>query len=136
MSAYKMHMSAQHSYSYAPQDYAEFYLCYIKLMRHWYTQFPHRIWPLQYESLVANPEVEIRALLSFVGVEWDGNCLRPEQNTSRVATPSLAQVRRPINAASVGRWRDYGDRLQVIVDRLGGELMEDSFRAARFQAST
>ncbi len=33
--------------------------------------------------------------------------LSPEQNTRTVLTLSHAQVRRPVNRSSIGRWRNY-----------------------------
>jgi tetratricopeptide (TPR) repeat protein len=62
---------------------------------------------VRYEDLVDHPEREIRRVLETLGVPFDPVVLAPEQNARTVLTLSHEQVRRPINRASIGRWRNY-----------------------------
>ncbi|WP_275229205.1 tetratricopeptide repeat-containing sulfotransferase family protein [Novosphingobium album (ex Liu et al. 2023)] len=61
----------------------------------------------RYEDIVADLEGEARALVAFAGLEWDAACLDFHRNAAPVATASSVQVRRPIYASSIGRWRRY-----------------------------
>ena len=65
-----------------------------------------------YEDLVAEPEREIRRVLDLLGVPFDPCVLAPESNTRTVLTLSHEQVRRPINADAVEKWRRYADALE------------------------
>jgi tetratricopeptide (TPR) repeat protein len=67
---------------------------------------PHE--SIAYEALVADPAVHAKRCLDRLGLPMDDAVLAPEQNQRAVYTLSHAQVRRPINAASIGRWRNYG----------------------------
>ncbi len=60
-----------------------------------------------YEELVAQPEVHAMRALDALGLPMDARVLAPEANARSVLTLSHEQVRRPINAASVGRWKNY-----------------------------
>jgi tetratricopeptide (TPR) repeat protein len=59
------------------------------------------------EDLVADPGSNASRCLSMLGLEPDARVLRPEENRRTVFTLSHAQVRRPINRAGLGRWRNY-----------------------------
>ncbi|MFN3553463.1 MAG: sulfotransferase, partial [Novosphingobium meiothermophilum] len=54
-------------------------------------------------------------MLAYCELEWDPACLDFHRNTAAVATPSAQQVRAPINARSIGRWRDYEAHLGEVM---------------------
>ena len=60
-----------------------------------------------YEDLVADPASHARRCLDRLGLPMDEAVLAPEGNARAVYTLSHEQVRRPINATSIGRWRNY-----------------------------
>ncbi len=62
---------------------------------------------LRYEDLVASPERELRRVLDLLGLEFDPAVLSPEENRRSVLTLSFEQVRRPVHAGSILRWRNY-----------------------------
>lgn len=66
-----------------------------------------RALPLQYEQLVEDPEGHARRMLAHLGLEFEPAVLAPEQNARAVLTLSSQQVRRSINQASIGRWKNY-----------------------------
>ncbi|HXC91336.1 MAG TPA: sulfotransferase [Stellaceae bacterium] len=81
---------------------------YARLMDHWRAVLPpDRLIDIEYEALVSDRESVTRRLVEFAGLEWDDACLSPEHNRRPVATASLWQVRQPVYATSVGRWRNY-----------------------------
>ena len=69
-----------------------------------------RLFVLRYEDLVANPEPMIRALLTFLELEWDDSVLRHAELehsllSEPVCHPSAEAAARPIYADAVGRFR-------------------------------
>lgn len=104
--------SAYYAYSYDLMDTARYYARFDRLMALWERLWPGRVLQLSYEALVADQEGETRRLLDHCGLDWDPSCLSFHTNGAAVATPSAAQVRRPINADSVGKWRAYEGALE------------------------
>ena len=63
-----------------------------------------RLFPFDF----SDPLVALAALANGgLGLPWDPQCLDFHQTERVVITASKWQVRQPINARSVGRWRNY-----------------------------
>lgn len=90
------------------------HILFDQLMAFWSDIFPGRIHQLKYESLVADHETEVRRLLDHCGMPWSDRCLRFYETSAAVPTPSAQQVRQPINAASLGKWRCYESHLITV----------------------
>lgn len=103
--------SALHHYSYHPEDVARYYLRFHRLIAFWHETLPGAVFELRYEDLVADQEGQTRRLLDHCELVWDDACLRFHEHEGAVATPSAAQVRRPVSADAVGQWRPYADAL-------------------------
>jgi tetratricopeptide (TPR) repeat protein len=106
--------SPYYFYSNDLMDIARYYARFDRLVAFWQSRFPGRILELGYEALVADQEGETRRLLDHCGLGWDAATLAFHANTAAVATPSAAQVRRPINADAVGRWRVHAEALEPV----------------------
>ena len=96
-----------YEYAYDLGDAARYWLAYGALIEHWQKVLPGRLVELGYESLVNEPERTLRAVLDHCGLPWEAACLEFNRNPEAVATASAVQVRQPIYASSVGRWRRY-----------------------------
>lgn len=109
-----------YSYAYDFDDTAHFVAGFERLADH-YAQVlpPARFREQRYEALVADQEGETRALLEFLGLEWNEACLDFHRNEAPVATASSVQVRRPIYGDSVERWRRYGRGAERAIEALG-----------------
>ena len=73
---------------------------------------------LRYESLVADKEQALRALLDFLGLAWDEKVLDNEGSAvgrGLIATPSYAQVAQPIYTRARGRWRLYREQMAPVL---------------------
>ena len=103
-----------YNYSYDLLDTAAYYLQFDALMAHWAKVLPGRVLEVQYESLVDDLEGEARRVIAHLGLAWSPDCLNFHENDAAVATPSAAQVRRPIYKDAVGRWRRYADHLKPV----------------------
>ena len=106
--------SAYYAYSYDLMDTARYYARFDRLMVLWESLFPGRVLQLSYEALVADQEGQTRRLLEHCGLEWDEACLSFHENSAAVATPSAAQVRQPLNAYAVGKWRVHEAALRPV----------------------
>jgi len=95
-------------------DTARYFARFDQLMAFWQRRFPGRILELGYEALVADQEGETRRLLAHCGLDWDAGTLDFHRNRAAVATPSAAQVRRPLNADAIGRWRIHAEALEPV----------------------
>jgi tetratricopeptide (TPR) repeat protein len=103
--------SRYYDYSYDLLDTAATYVRFDRLMAAWREALPGRILELRYEDLVSDQESETRRLLAHCGLAWSDQCLDFHANTAPVATPSAAQVRRPIHRDSVARWKQHAEIL-------------------------
>ena len=116
--------SAYYAYSYDLMDTARYYARFARLMNFWAELMPDNLLQLSYEQLVADQEQQTRRLLDHCGLEWDPRCLSFHENTAAVATPSAAQVRRPLNADGVGKWRTHAQPLEHVRAWLEAEGFE------------
>jgi tetratricopeptide (TPR) repeat protein len=92
---------------------------YQRLMEHWRKVLPAgAMLEVQYEELVDDLEGHARRIVGHCGLEWDEACLEFHRTKRVVRTASATQVRQPIYRSSVGRWRQYGDRLQPFLQSL------------------
>jgi tetratricopeptide (TPR) repeat protein len=108
LSIYFQHLEAANTYAHDLADLADYYRQYQRLMDHWRKLLPPRILlDVPYEELVATPQLWTRKMLDFIEVEWDPRCLEFNRTARTVVTASKWQVRQPMNASSVSRWRSY-----------------------------
>ncbi len=109
-----------HDYSYSIEDTAAYYREFDELMAHWRENLPSDSFSqIAYEDIIHNQENQTRKLLSFCGLKWDEACMRFHENTTAVATASAVQVRQPLYASSIDRWKKYGDKLNGLKQVLG-----------------
>jgi tetratricopeptide (TPR) repeat protein len=91
-----------------------YYAGYHRLMAHWEATLDDGMLTLDYEDLVADPEAGARRLLQHAGLAWDSACLDAHALARVAATASHAQVRRPVYADAVGRYRRYARQLAAL----------------------
>lgn len=106
--------SGFYAYSYDLMDTARYYARFNQLMAMWDKLFPGRILQLSYEQLVADQVAQTKTLLEHCALDWEDACLSFHENQSAVATPSAAQVRRPLNADGIGQWRRHEAHLEPV----------------------
>ena len=122
---YKAHFAGKFAFSYRQEDLADYYLAYRRLAAHWKATLPpHALLEVNYEDIVRDQEAESRKMIDFLGLSWDDEVLRFHQSKAPSATASAVQVRRPIYATSVGKWRHHADALAPLRTRLSRVLSE------------
>lgn len=123
LSNYRQLLTVQHSYyhyTYDLNETAKFYRKFDQLMSHWRAHLPaNRFMEVSYEDIVFDQENQTRRLLEFCGLGWQEACMRFHENDAPVSTASSVQVRQPLYSGSVGRWKRYGSKLNVLKDALG-----------------
>ena len=100
-------------------ELGDYYRQHEGLMRHWQETMPGFVYEIRYEDMVADQEGESRKLLDFCGLDWDDKVLDFFNSNRRVRTATAAQVRQPVYASSIGRYRNYGDALKPLLEALG-----------------
>ena len=116
LSIYRENFNRANEYSSSIVDCAGVYLDQDDIMSKYKTRYRSFIYDLNYDLLVANPEDEIRSLVSWLGWEWDDSYLSSHKNSRLVLTASSVQVRSPINSKSIGGWKNYRDLLKPAVE--------------------
>ena len=104
---YRQLFARGQTFSYDLFELGEYYRQYDRMMRHWQGVLPGRVLRVDHERLVADQERETRRMLEFCGLEWDDACRDFHKTERAVNSASSEQVRRPINAEGIGRWRRY-----------------------------
>ncbi len=120
VSIYTNGMSPAHNYY--KTDLAvlgDYYRHYDDLMQFWHDLFPGRIHDIYYEDVVANTELNSRAMIEHVGLNWDDRVLLRNSENSAVKTLSAWQVRQPVYATAMGKWRRYESHLGPLLEALG-----------------
>lgn len=84
-------------------------------------------YPLFYERLVSNPEVEVRKLCGFLGIPFSDSLLTYYDQDLTIYKPeagrhiSLPRISKPLDTRKIGRWRS----------ELSDEQLEQFYRIAR-----
>jgi len=99
-------------YAYDIKEIASTYALTHRLCDHWESVTPGTILQVDYEDLVEDLEGTARRMVEFAGLPWDDACLAFHETERAVQTASATQVRQPIYASSVDRWRPYEAHLK------------------------
>jgi len=107
-----------YNYAYDLVDTARYVARFESLAGHWQEVLGGNYLEVRYEDVVGNLEREARRLLGFCGLPWDARCLEFHRNAAPVATASSVQVRSPIYATSIGRWKRYRPMIDPALNQL------------------
>jgi tetratricopeptide (TPR) repeat protein len=88
---------------------------YETLMAHFDQVAPWRVTKMSYERLVAQPELELRALCAELGLPFEARMLEYWRLERPMRTASSEQVKRPIYTDALEVWRHYAPSLQVLL---------------------
>jgi hypothetical protein len=111
LSAFSSLFTAHHEYCYDMQSIARFTNLFRSMIEHWDKVLPGKVYQVQYETLIDEPEKTVRGVLDHIGLSFDARCLNFHQTERRVRTASTQQVREKLHSRSVARWRNYEKHL-------------------------
>jgi tetratricopeptide (TPR) repeat protein len=115
---YRQLFVSGNEFSYDLDHMVSYWRDYDRLSRHWQQVFPARFLEHHYESWLADPEAQVRRLLTFCGLPFEPDSVQPAQAADGARTlggMSSGQLLRRDSARSA--W--YGDSLQRLRALLG-----------------
>ncbi|ARN82106.1 hypothetical protein DSM21852_14880 [Methylocystis bryophila] len=116
---YKAHFQQGVAFSYDLEELADYCLAFERLAAHWRRTLPaEALLEVAYEDVVRDQEGQSRRIIEFLDLPWEDQVLRFHESPAPSATASAVQVRRPLYASSIGRWRRHEKALQPFRDRL------------------
>ena len=116
-SCYAKLFSSDVGFSYNLEELGRYYVRYRQMMEYWENILPAgSIHTIHYEDLIKDFEPQARALIQYIGAEWEESCLTFQNNKRKVFTASIAQVRKPLYTTSVARWEHFSDQLQPLME--------------------
>ena len=92
-------------------------------------EFKNNIYELNYDELVADPYLEIKTLIHWLGWNWNDLYLSPHLNNRKVSTRSNVEVRSPINKKSLGGWKNYKKMLRPAMEII---TKKDKYKALKY----
>jgi hypothetical protein len=106
------------AYSYDQVEMADYCKAYHDLMAHWREVLPGRVFDIDYDAMVREPETQARRIAGHCGFEFREDMLQVGRRSGMVATASSNQVRKGIVTNRGGLWRAYERHLGPMLDRL------------------
>ena len=89
-----------------------------RIMAHWRDVLPNPVLTVKLADWVEDFDGSLRRVLALLDLPHDANCARFYQTENRVRTVSRSQVKQPVNARGLGRWRTYEAQLQPLIAEL------------------
>ena len=107
-------------FTYDLGELGRYHAGFDRLMDHWAKVLPKgALLEVRYEDMVADLEDQARRILEHCGLDWDPACLDFHRTERTIRTASVNQVRQPLYATSVGRWKPYEKHLGPLIEALG-----------------
>ena len=126
LSIFTFRFYGHHPYAHDLADLGWYIAEHERLMAHWRAALPNPILTVQLDDWVDDFAGTLRRVLEFLDLPYDAACERFYERESRVLTVSRSQVRQPINARGLGRWRQYERHLQPLLAALAeGDALPD-----------
>lgn len=105
-------------FAYDLKDIIEYLNLYSDLMAFWSDKYTDSVYSVQYEQLIATPDLEIKKLLEYIGLSFDKRCLGFHERENAVLTASQLQVKKPIYSSSIQNWKKYDFGLNKFIQEL------------------
>ncbi|MEO9875649.1 MAG: sulfotransferase [Anderseniella sp.] len=118
LSTFEQNFSTAVRYSFDLTAIAHKYAMHEDIAKYWIETCRLDMHELDYDAMVHDPEPHIRKLLDFTGLEFEENCLYPNEVKREIRTASVFQVRQPISPKSVGRWKVFEEQLEPFTGEL------------------
>jgi tetratricopeptide (TPR) repeat protein len=111
-------------FTYAQEDIGRYYADYLRLMNHWHKVFAGGLLTVQYESVVADLESQVRLLLEHCKLDFEDACVTYYEKDRAVRTASSEQVRQPIYRDALDLWENYREFLSPLESTLAQQGVE------------
>jgi tetratricopeptide (TPR) repeat protein len=84
----------------------------------------------RYEDVVEDLEGQSRRILEFLGLPWDDKVLKFYEHAREkvVRSPTYKDVTKPVYQRSVGRWQNYAQHLEPVLEKLEPFVKEFGYK--------
>ena len=118
ISIYNLKLFGTHLYGNNLEDLAKYYNLHIDMMKHWNNIYPDEIYNFKYEDFVRDPTNETGKLFNYLEISYKEEYERFDLNNSNFRTASNFQVKEKLNKLSIGRWKNYKNHIEQLIDTL------------------
>ena len=118
LSIFQLRFFGYHPYAHDLGDLGWYIGHHARLMAHWRAALPLPLLEVALEDWVIDFAGTLRRVLAFLELDEDPACYRYYELDRRVRTASSDQVRQPVNARGLGRWRAYETELAPMIAEL------------------
>jgi len=118
LSIWTFRFHGEHPYAHDLADLGWTIAQRARLMDHWRAVLPNPILTLALHDWVRDFDGTLARVLAYLDLPPDPACARFYESDREVRTVSSAQVRQPINARGLGRWRPHAAQLAPLIAEL------------------
>jgi len=118
LSIYSLRFYGHHPYAHDLDDLGWYIGQHRILLRHWQAVMPDSICTVQLADWVENFPLTLKRLTNFLSLDYNSACERFYLSDRPVRTASRTQVRQPVNARGIGRWRHFERQLAPLLESL------------------
>jgi tetratricopeptide (TPR) repeat protein len=118
LSIFQLRFFGYHPYAHDLADLGWYIGQHERLMRHWRAVLPLPMLEIELADWVTDFAGTLARVLDFLGLPYDPACEHFHRSRRRVRTASAAQIREPINARGLGRWRAFAEPLAPMIAEL------------------
>jgi Tfp pilus assembly protein PilF len=118
LSIFTFRFHGVHAYAHDLGDLGWYIGEHDRLMAHWKAVLPNSILTVNLSDWVEDFAGTLARVLGHLDLPHDPACERFYEHEGRVRTVSRAQVREPVNARGLGRWRPYANELAPMIAEL------------------
>ena len=118
LSIFQRRFFGYHPYAHDLRDLGWYIARHNEVMCHWHDVLPIPLLTIALEDWVNDFDLTLARMLAFLGLPPDPACARFYELDRRIITASRDQVRRPVNAQGIGRWRHYEAELAPLIAEL------------------
>ena len=115
LSIFQLRFFGHHPYAHDLADLGWYIAAHAWLMAHWQAVLPLPILTVNLSDWVDDFSGTLDRVLRFLDLPHDPACERFYEQRRRVRTASARQVRQPVNARGIGRWRDFATDLAPMI---------------------
>ena len=117
-SNYKNYFSNSLPFTNSLEDIVNFYKFYEEIMEFWKNKISSEIHEIKYETLIEEPEKNIKEILKFCELDWSEKCLNHHKNSKSIKTASATQARKPIYKTALKSTSNYLEFINPLIQKL------------------
>ncbi len=113
-SIFRKNFTRSWTFSTSLEDIGHFYGQYVRITDRWREALGNAWAEVQFETLAAEFEPQMRRIVEHIGLDWDPACLDYHQRTAIVTTLSSTQIRKPPSTDHLDSTSPYTQQLQPL----------------------